>query len=118
MGEARKIAAILAADVVGFGRMASADEDRTLAQFPRLLIKQLANPHLEGRAAPGLANRDLNKDIARAKRKRSCDRTSALTASRSSDAAIPVFASAGPVVWASSPPQSVLDSRAPFSAPK
>jgi adenylate cyclase len=29
MGEARKIAAILAADVVGFSRMTSADEDRT-----------------------------------------------------------------------------------------
>ena len=31
MSETRKIAAILAADVVGFSRMASADEDRTLA---------------------------------------------------------------------------------------
>jgi adenylate cyclase len=31
MAETRKIAAILAADVVGFSRMASADEDRTLA---------------------------------------------------------------------------------------
>ena len=31
MAETRKIAAILAADVVGFSRMASQDEDRTLA---------------------------------------------------------------------------------------
>ena len=32
MAEYPEIAAILAANVVGFGRMASADEDRTLAQ--------------------------------------------------------------------------------------
>src|SRR5260370_37019866 len=32
MSETRKIAAILAADVVGFGRLASSDEDRTLAR--------------------------------------------------------------------------------------
>ncbi len=31
MNETRKIAAILAADVVGFSRLAGADEDRTLA---------------------------------------------------------------------------------------
>jgi adenylate cyclase len=36
MGETRKIAAILAADVVGFSRMASADEDRTLARLRAL----------------------------------------------------------------------------------
>jgi hypothetical protein len=30
MGDTRKIAAIHAADIVGFGRMTSADEDRTL----------------------------------------------------------------------------------------
>ena len=36
MVERRKIAAILAADVVGFSRMASADEDRTLARFRAL----------------------------------------------------------------------------------
>jgi adenylate cyclase len=36
MVETRKIAAILAADVVGFSRMASADEDRTLAQLRAL----------------------------------------------------------------------------------
>jgi adenylate cyclase len=36
MSETRKIAAILAADVVGFSRMASADEDRTLARLRAL----------------------------------------------------------------------------------
>jgi len=33
MPEARKIAAILASDVVGFSRMASLDEDRLLARM-------------------------------------------------------------------------------------
>jgi adenylate cyclase len=36
MAETRKIAAILAADIVGFSRMASADEDRTLAHLRAL----------------------------------------------------------------------------------
>jgi adenylate cyclase len=41
--ETRKIAAILAADVVGFSRMASADEDRTLARL-RTLRSELIDP--------------------------------------------------------------------------
>jgi adenylate cyclase len=43
MSESRKIAAILAADVVGFSRMASADEDRTLARL-RALRSDLIDP--------------------------------------------------------------------------
>ena len=43
MAERRKIAAILAADVVGFSRMASADEDRTLARL-RALRTDLIDP--------------------------------------------------------------------------
>jgi len=43
VAETRKIAAILAADVVGFSRMASADEDRTLARL-RLLRAELIDP--------------------------------------------------------------------------
>src|SRR5579863_9878719 len=43
MAETRKIAAILAADVVGFSRMASADEDGTLARF-RTLRSELIDP--------------------------------------------------------------------------
>ena len=43
MAETRKIAAILAADVVGFSRMASADEDRTLARL-RVLRSELIDP--------------------------------------------------------------------------
>jgi adenylate cyclase len=41
--ETRKIAAILAADVVGFSRLTSADEDRTLARL-RALRSDLIDP--------------------------------------------------------------------------
>jgi adenylate cyclase len=47
MAETRKIAAILAADVVGFSRMASADEDRTLARL-RTLRAELIDPTIAG----------------------------------------------------------------------
>src|SRR5258708_3478833 len=43
MSETRKLAAILAADVVGFSRMAGADEDRTLARL-RALRSDLIDP--------------------------------------------------------------------------
>jgi adenylate cyclase len=43
MAETRKIAAILAADVVGFSRLAGADEDRTLARL-RALRSDLIDP--------------------------------------------------------------------------
>jgi len=43
MPETRKIAAILAADVVGFSRLAGADEDRTLARL-RALRSDLIDP--------------------------------------------------------------------------
>jgi adenylate cyclase len=43
MSETRKIAAILAADVVGYGRLAGADEDRTLARL-RALRSDLIDP--------------------------------------------------------------------------
>jgi adenylate cyclase len=45
--ETRKIAAIPAADVVGFGRTASADEDRTLARL-RALRAELIDPTVAG----------------------------------------------------------------------
>jgi adenylate cyclase len=47
MAETRKIAAILAADVVGFSRMASADEDGTLARL-RALRADLIDPTVAG----------------------------------------------------------------------
>ena len=43
MAETRKLAAILAADVVGYSRLAGADEDRTLAQL-RALRSDLIDP--------------------------------------------------------------------------
>ncbi len=45
MSENRKLAAILAADVVGFSRLAGADEDRTLARL-RALRSDLIDPTL------------------------------------------------------------------------
>ena len=43
MGETRKIAAILVADVVGYSRLAEVDEDRTLARL-RALRSDLTDP--------------------------------------------------------------------------
>ena len=43
MAETRKLAAILAADVVGFSKLASVDEDRTLARL-RALRSDLIDP--------------------------------------------------------------------------
>ena len=43
MTETRKIAAILAADVVGFSKLAGADEERTLARL-RSLRSDLIDP--------------------------------------------------------------------------
>ncbi len=43
MSESRKLAAILAADVVGYSRLAGADEDRTLARL-RALCSDLIDP--------------------------------------------------------------------------
>jgi adenylate cyclase len=43
MGETRKIAAILVADVVGYSRLAGADEDRTLSRL-RGLRRDLIDP--------------------------------------------------------------------------
>jgi hypothetical protein len=51
MSVARKIAAILVADVIGYSRLASADEDRTLSRL-RALRSDLIDPavavHREG----------------------------------------------------------------------
>src|SRR6202789_3997218 len=43
MAETRKLAAILAADVVGYSRLTGADEDRTLARL-RALRSDLVDP--------------------------------------------------------------------------
>ena len=44
MSETRNIAAILAADVVGFSRMTGADEDGTLARL-RVFAQRSDRPH-------------------------------------------------------------------------
>jgi adenylate cyclase len=49
LAETRKIAAILAADVVGFSRMTSIDEDRTLARL-RALRAELIDPTVVGQS--------------------------------------------------------------------
>jgi class 3 adenylate cyclase len=46
MSETRKLAAILVADVVGYSRLAGADEDRTLARL-RGLRSDLIDPAIE-----------------------------------------------------------------------
>jgi len=43
MSETRKIAAILVADIVGYSRLAGAEEDRTLARL-RALRSDLIDP--------------------------------------------------------------------------
>ena len=44
MTETRKLAAILAADVVGYSRLAGADEDRTLAGCARCVAISSTRP--------------------------------------------------------------------------
>jgi adenylate cyclase len=46
MGQTRKLAAILVADVVGYSRLAAADEDRTLARL-RGLHSDLIGPAID-----------------------------------------------------------------------
>jgi class 3 adenylate cyclase len=45
MAENRKLAAIMAADVVGFSRLTGADEDRTLARLRALRSDRAALAH-------------------------------------------------------------------------
>jgi adenylate cyclase len=49
MAETRKLAAILAADVAGYSRLAAADEERTLARL-RALRSDLIDPTARGQA--------------------------------------------------------------------
>jgi adenylate cyclase len=63
MNETRKIAAILAADVVGCGRLAGADEDRTLARL-RALRSDLIDPTIaahDGRIVKRTGDGSLNE---------------------------------------------------------
>ena len=63
MNETRKIAAILAADVVGYGRLAGADEDHTLARL-RALRSDLIDPTIaahDGRIVKRTGDGSLNE---------------------------------------------------------
>jgi adenylate cyclase len=53
MAETRKIAAIQAADVVGFSRMVGADEDRTLARL-RALRADVIEPIIAAQKRKGI----------------------------------------------------------------
>jgi len=52
MAETRKLAAILAADVVGYSKLAGADEERTLARL-RALRSDLIDPTIAPDSAQG-----------------------------------------------------------------
>ena len=56
MAETRKLAAILAADVVGYSRLTASDEDRTLARM-RALRSDLIDPAIAVHRARGEAHR-------------------------------------------------------------
>ena len=49
MAETRKLAVILAADVVGYSRLAGSDEERTLARL-RALRSDLIDPTIEAQS--------------------------------------------------------------------
>ena len=59
MSEARKLAAILVTDVVGYCRLAEADEDRTLARL-RALRGDLIDRAVAARACRGSGERASN----------------------------------------------------------
>ena len=70
MAETRKIAAILAADMVGFSRLAAADEDRTLARL-RALRSDLIDPTIavhKGRVVKRTGDGPLSNFAAWSKR--------------------------------------------------
>jgi hypothetical protein len=66
MSGTRKIAAILVADVVGYGHLASTDEERTLARL-RTLLGDLIEPaiaaHLAGSSSAPATGSSLNSAV-------------------------------------------------------
>jgi adenylate cyclase len=58
MSEARKIAAILVADVIGYSRLAGAEEERTLARL-RALRSDLIDPAIAVHTAASLSAREM-----------------------------------------------------------
>ena len=64
MSETRKLAAIFAADVVGFSKLAGADEDRTLARL-RALRSDLIDPTIAVHHGRGYGDSLLNPSFGR-----------------------------------------------------
>jgi adenylate cyclase len=60
MAETRKLAAILAADVAGYSRLAAADEERTLARL-RALRSDFIDPTIAVHHGPGEAGRPAER---------------------------------------------------------
>ena len=58
MAETRKLAAILAADVAGYSKLAGADEERTLARLGALRSDLIARPERENGRADALAGEE------------------------------------------------------------
>ena len=103
MAETRKIAAILAADVVGFSRLAGADEDRTLARL-RALRSELIDPTIavhNGRVVQAhwrwRACRIPQRRRRRAMRHRSAERHGRAQRRRARPTAVSTFGSA--FIW-------------------
>jgi hypothetical protein len=65
MSETRKIAAILCADVVGYSRLAGADEDRILLYFQRLFWIGPVLGNLSKAKSPRVTPRGRVEDDAR-----------------------------------------------------
>jgi hypothetical protein len=90
MSETRKLAAILAADVVGFSRLTGADEDRTLARL-RALRSDLIDPTIavhKGRVVKRDTERKGDRaqpQLSRRLSRRSWQRLSPVRADRGSD---------------------------------
>ena len=76
MAGIRKLAAILASDVVGYSRLAGADEDRTLARL-RALRSDLVDPVVSvhhGRIVKRTGDGSLDRVSQRRRRRAMCDR--------------------------------------------
>ena len=87
MDETRKIATMLAADVVGYSRLTGADEDRTLARL-RALRSDLIDPTIamhKGRVVKGNCCCRLRGEKSNPRRKRSPLRSRRADANLDSD---------------------------------
>ena len=80
MSETRKLAAILVSDVVGYSRLAGADEDRTLARLRGLRSDQSIPPSLRITVGPSSAPATARSSSSVASWTRSAARSKCKTA--------------------------------------